>query len=121
MSSEINNNLTLSTTMPVSSDAGSQNNSTQVVQFAKSSQNGANVPSLTAVKAAAEQSNPLLQATNLSVEYSVDSATKEMVIKVVDTSGKLVRQIPSAEMLDFVKRLQDMENKQNGTVIQTSA
>ena len=59
---------------------------------------------------------------NLSVEYSVDSATKEMVMKVIDTgSGQIVRQIPSTEMLDFVKRLQDLENKQTGAVIQTRA
>ena len=42
-------------------------------------------------------------------------------MKIVDPSGKLVRQIPSAEILDFVKRLQTMEDKQQGAVIQTRA
>jgi flagellar protein FlaG len=83
--------------------------------------NSINTPSLKTVKAAADQSNQFLQSSNLSVQYSVDKTTNETVIKVVDSSGKLVRQIPSTEMLDFVKRLQDMEDKQKGTVIQTSA
>lgn len=122
MSSEIHNNLTLSALMPATSESNSQaNSSSPVVQIVKSNHNGTNMPSLTTIKAVADQSNPLLQATNLSVQYSVDNDTKETVIKVVDTNGKLVRQIPSTEMLDFVKRLQDMENKQKGTVIQTSA
>jgi flagellar protein FlaG len=132
MSSEINNNLALSTIKPVASETNTNPNtgSATTTSTAQTSSNvqmlntgyaGANTPSLTSVKAAADQSNQFLQATNLSVQYGVDSSTKEMVIKVVDTSGKLVRQIPSAEMLDFVKRLQDMEDKPKGTVIQTSA
>jgi len=133
MNSEINNNLTLSTVTPVKTDSGSQNNSTsqvatknQLNQPVKTSQDQQDqkgqVLSADAVKKAAENSTKLLQDLKLSVHYSVDSATKEYVIKVVDTdTGKLVRQIPSAEMLDFVKRMQDLEAKQTGAVIQTRA
>jgi flagellar protein FlaG len=125
MSSEIHNNLTLSTILPVASDASAQVNSSSGsnsnVQVLNATPNSINTPSLKTVKAAADQSNQFLQSSNLSVQYSVDKTTNETVIKVVDSSGKLVRQIPSTEMLDFVKRLQDMEDKQKGTVIQTSA
>jgi len=125
MSSEIHNNLTLSTILPVASDASAQVNSSSGsnsnVQVLNATPNSTNTPSLKTVKAAADQSNQFLQSSNLSVQYSVDKTTNETVIKVVDSSGKLVRQIPSTEMLDFVKRLQDMEDKQKGTVIQTSA
>lgn len=122
MNSEVNNNLTLSSVPPVKSENVPQQNNTSAQQ-ANSTQNKSNpTPTLDSVKAAAAQSNPLLQAMKLTVEYSVDSATKEMVLKVVDTSsGELIRQIPSAEMLDFVKRLQDLENQQKGAVIQTRA
>lgn len=136
MNSEINNHLTLSSVTPVKTDSGSQNNSTsqvatknQLNQPVKTSQDQQDqqdqkgqVLSLDAVKKAAENSTKLLQDLKLSVHYSVDSETKEYVIKVVDTdTGKLIRQIPSAEMLDFVKRMQDLQAKQTGAVIQTRA
>lgn len=121
MSSEINSNLTLSTIIPAKADTGLQTNST--AQTLKTNQNDVNGSlSLSSVKAATDQSSQLLQASKLSVEYSVDSSTKEVVMKVMDTdTGKLVRQIPSAEILDFVKRLQSLEDKQKGAVIQTRA
>jgi len=127
MNSEINNNLALSSVSPVKTDSSLQSggHSNQVAsnQSVSSSQNKTNQqPTLDSIKTATAQSNPLLQAVNLSVEYNVDSSTKEVVMKVVDTqTGTVVRQIPSAEMLDFVKRLQEWEAKQKGAVIQTSA
>jgi len=129
MNSEIHNNLALSSVTPVKTDVGLQTNVTAISNNAvknptvNSSPNKINhTPSLDSVKTATDQSNPLFQAVNLSVEYNVDSSTKEIVMKVVDNqTGKVVRQIPSAEMLDFVKRLQDWEAKQKGAVIQTSA
>ena len=148
MNSEINNNLALSSVTLVKTESGSLNNSTSqppanpsqpvgnalqpaanssaqsaAKPAANSSQDKTNqTPSLKSVKTATEKSNPLLQAMKLSVEYSVDGSTQEIVMKVVDTdSGKVVRQIPSSEMLDFVKRLQDLENQQKGAVIQTRA
>lgn len=133
MNSEINNNLALSPMTPVKTDTGVQSSSSNSIKPASSSSSNANPvnlnpgisnkpPSLSTIKNAAAQSNPLLQASNLSVEYSVDSSSKEVVIKVVDAgNGKVIRQIPSAEMLDFVKRLQDMEAQQKGAVIQTRA
>jgi flagellar protein FlaG len=131
MNSEVSNNLTLSSVTPVKSDNGSQASSANlsatqlsvVHPAANASPGKANqAPSLDSVKKAADKSNQLLQAVKLSVQYGVDNATKEVVIKVVDTdSGKIIRQIPSSEMLDFVKRLQDLEAKQKGAVIQTRA
>ena len=130
MNSEINNNLALSPMTPVKADTGAQNSTskpstayqTNASPVIVNPDKNATQPSLSTIKNAAAQSNPLLQAANLSVEYSVDSSSKEMVIKVVDSgNGKVIRQIPSAEMLDFVKRLQDLEAQQKGAVIQTRA
>lgn len=92
-----------------------------IVNVLKENKSDTKTPTLASVKAATDRSSQILQSINLSVHYSVDKSTNEMVIKVVDNSGKLVRQIPSTEMLDFIKRLQEMEDKQKGTVIQTSA
>lgn len=120
MSSEIINNVTLSAIIPAKAVTGSQTNPT--AQSGQANQHdGESQMSLSSVKAATSQTSQLLQASNLSVEYSVDSVTKDVVMKIVDPSGKLVRQIPSAEILDFVKRLQTMEDKQQGAVIQTRA
>lgn len=121
MSSEINNNLPPSTVISAKADTGLQTNpSAQALK--KNQKDEKNTPSFSSVKAAADQSSQILQASKLSVEYSVDSSTKEVVLKVMDTdTGKLVRQIPSAEILDFVKRLQTLEDKQAGAVIKTRA
>lgn len=128
MSSEINKITPLTvmktTTVPAENnvqDSSTANQANHISNVSKINQHDTNTLTLASVKAATEQSSQLLQSTNLSVQYSVDNATQEMVIKVVDSNGKLVRQIPSVEMLDFVKRLESMEDKQKGTVIQTRA
>jgi len=78
-------------------------------------------PSLDSVKKAAEQGNSLLQAANRSLHFQIDESTKRVVVKVVDSeTGKIVRQIPSEEMLDFVKRMQALDG-QKGAVIQDRA
>lgn len=74
------------------------------------------------VKKAAEKGNKFLQATNQSLQFTVDDSTKEIVVKIVDNdTGELVRQIPSEEMLSFIKRMQELDSKQKGAVIQDRA
>ncbi len=72
-------------------------------------------------KKAAEEGNSLLQATRRNLQFMVDDSTKEVVVKIVDSdSGELVRQIPSEEMLNFIKRMQELQGEQ-GSVIQDRA
>lgn len=60
------------------------------------------------IKKAVDEGNTLLQAVRRNLQFQVDESTKEVVIKVVDSeSGEIVRQIPSEEMLAFIKRLQE--------------
>jgi|LakWasMet43_HOW7_FD_contig_123_3160_length_3820_multi_9_in_0_out_0_2 flagellar protein FlaG len=78
-------------------------------------------PSLDVVKKAAEQGNSILQATQRNLQIKVDDATKETVVKIVDSeSGELVRQIPSEDMLAFIRRMQELQGEQ-GSVIQDRA
>lgn len=78
-------------------------------------------PDAEMVKKAVDQGNTLLQAVRRNLQFKVDDATKETVIKIVDSdSGEVVRQIPSEEMLAFVKRMQQLEGQQ-GSVIQDRA
>jgi flagellar protein FlaG len=42
------------------------------------------------------------------LEFSVDEATGQNIIRVLDKkSGEVVRQIPSDEVLAFIKRIKD--------------
>jgi len=77
--------------------------------------------SLELVKSAAAQGNSILQATNRNLEFQVDESTKKVVVKIVDSkSGDVVRQIPSEDMLAFIKRMQDLEGPQ-GIMLQDRA
>lgn len=78
-------------------------------------------PNPDVVKNAAAQGNSLLQSVRRNLQFQVDDSTKELVVKIVDSeSGKTVRQIPSEEMLDFVKRMQELDGQQ-GSVLQDRA
>lgn len=78
-------------------------------------------PPLEVVRQAAKEGNSILQATQRNLQFKVDDQTKEVVVKIVDSeSGELVRQIPSEEMLAFIKRMQELDGDQ-GSVIQDRA
>jgi flagellar protein FlaG len=73
------------------------------------------------VKRAVDEGNSLLQAVRRNLRFQVDETTQELVVKIVDSdSGDTVRQIPSEEMLAFIRRLQEMEGQQ-GSMIQDQA
>jgi flagellar protein FlaG len=62
------------------------------------------------VKAAVAEGNTLLKAANNNLQFQVDEATKQVVIKIVDNkTGELVRQIPTVEMLDFIRAMKQQE------------
>jgi len=76
---------------------------------------------LESVRKAADEGNTLLQAVERNLQFKVDDSTKELVVRIVDSkSGEMVRQIPSEEMLAFIKRMKEMEGEQ-GFVIQDRA
>lgn len=77
--------------------------------------------SLDLVKKAVDEGNSLLQVVKRNLQFKVDEATDELVVKIVDSeSGELVRQIPSEEMLAFIERMQELEGQQ-GLMIQDRA
>ncbi len=78
-------------------------------------------PPLELVKKAADEGNALLQVVRRNLQFKVDDSTKELVVKIVDSeSGELVRQIPSEDMLAFIKHMKEMEGLQ-GSMIQDRA
>jgi flagellar protein FlaG len=77
--------------------------------------------SLDAVKEAVKTGNTMLQSISRSLNFEIDDATKQVVVKVVDSkTGELVRQIPTVEMLDFMRRMKELEGN-SGSLIQTKA
>lgn len=77
--------------------------------------------SIEQLKQSVDQGNSLLQAVRRNLQFQVDETTQELVVKIVDSdSGNVVRQIPSEEMLAFIRRLQELEGQQ-GSMIQDQA
>jgi len=73
------------------------------------------------VKAAAVAGNTILQATNKNLQFQVDEATKQVVVKIVDSkTGEVVRQIPTVEMLDFIRAMKEQESN-SGKLYQAKA
>ena len=76
---------------------------------------------LDTAKAVASKGNEILQYSNHSLSFQIDDTTKHVIIKIVDTdSGELIRQIPTVEMLDFMKRMKELEGN-SGSLLQTKA
>lgn len=82
---------------------------------------GSNITSLDTLKSAAVTGNSIFQNLNRDLEFKIDESTKKVVIKIVDTkTGDTVRQIPSEDMLEFIKKMQELDGEK-GSVIQNRA
>ena len=87
----------------------------------KDKKSGSNSTSVDTLKSAAAAGNSMLQAVNLNLEFKVDDSTKKVVIKIIDNqTGETVRQIPSEDMLAFIKKMQELDGEK-GSVIQDRA
>jgi len=88
---------------------------------AKEKESGSKVTSLDTLKSAAVTGNSILQAANRNLEFKIDDSTKRVVVKIVDSqTGETVRQIPSEDMLAFIKQMQELDGTK-GSVIQSRA
>ncbi len=77
--------------------------------------------SVDTVKAAVVAGNTLLESVNHNLQFQIDDATKQVVIKIVDSkTGELVRQIPTVEMLDFIRHMKELEGK-SGSILSGQA
>ncbi|AWL02463.1 flagellin [Stutzerimonas stutzeri] len=67
--------------------------------------------SILEARSAAEAFKSFVQDIQRNLDFSVDDSTGQVVVKVIDgDSGKLVRQIPSEELLRLSERLDDMRS-----------
>ncbi len=70
------------------------------------------------IETAVEQINESMQSQSVGVRFEIDRETDRLVVKVVDrTSGELIRQMPSEEVLRIAKLL----GKMPGALVSESA
>lgn len=56
-----------------------------------------------------------LQMVQRDLDFNIDDSTGQVVVKVIDSeSGKLVRQIPSKELLELAERFEEMRSLMEG-------
>jgi len=56
-----------------------------------------------------EKANKALSGGNRSFEFSIHEATKEIVIKVIDSdTNEIIREIPNEKILDMVAKMWEM-------------
>lgn len=73
------------------------------------------------ITAAVETGNTILKATNKNLQFQVDDITNQVVISIVDgETGEVVRQIPTVEMLDFMRAMA-LQETNTGKLYQAKA
>lgn len=78
----------------------------------------ATVPSSSEVAQAVKAANKALQQQNLGLEFTVDEDSERTIVRVVDQeTSEVIRQIPSEEMLEIAKAL----DQQLGLLIRQKA
>ncbi|WP_340678673.1 flagellar protein FlaG [Paraglaciecola sp.] len=67
--------------------------------------------------AAIEDLSNFAKTTNRQLNFSIDEGTDKQVVKVTDAeSGKVIRQIPSEEILRLSERLKELQSDLGATV-----
>lgn len=67
-------------------------------------------PSVAEVKQAVSDINKTIQAMSQNLEFSVDTDTDEVIVKVIDQQTRQVlRQIPSVEAIEIAKSLDKLQ------------
>ena len=62
------------------------------------------------IETAVAQLSEFVQTNNRQLNFSVDEGSNKQVVKVTDAeSGKIIRQIPSEEVLKLSERLQELQ------------
>lgn len=64
-----------------------------------------------AIIALIEKANKSVKTYDRRLEYAIHEKTHEIMVKVIDTSGKdeqIIREIPSEKMLDMVARMWEL-------------
>lgn len=76
-------------------------------------------PSADQLQRMVDKANKVMDKTSSSLEFTVDNATNKTVVKVMEaTSGKLIMQFPSEEMLSITRAI---DQAQKGALLKEKA
>jgi flagellar protein FlaG len=79
-------------------------------------------PSPQQLKTAVDGINQAMRQSNKNLEFSFDSGTNKVIIKMVDTeSGELIRQIPSESALAIARSIDQFQQLQQGLLLDQKA
>lgn len=68
-------------------------------------------PSAEQLKSAVENVNKMLKQSESSLEFTIDTDTKKTVVKLVESStGELIRQYPTKEMLAIARAIDQIQH-----------
>jgi flagellar protein FlaG len=75
-------------------------------------QGGMDTPSVEELAGAVNQLNGFLEETHRGLRFSIDDDSGRTIVRVVDTdTDKVIRQIPSEEMLAVIRQVSEMTGK----------
>lgn len=82
------------------------------VQTVDAVQRSAPAPSMDQVKQAVQDINKSMQSLSQGLEFSIDTDSKQTIVKVIDPQTKeVIRQMPSQEALEIAKALDQVLGK----------
>jgi flagellar protein FlaG len=74
------------------------------------------------VKSAVLAINQAMSQSNQNLEFSIDSSTKMLVVKIVDTgTGQIIRQVPANEVLGIARSIDQFLKFQQGLLLKQKA
>ncbi len=79
-------------------------------------------PSQQELSAAVAELNSQLQTVERNLQFSIDDASGQTVVKVLNSETKeLIRQIPSEELLRISERIKEQQESNPGLIFEISA
>ena len=94
-----------------------QNKAQDLSKSAEKEESTERVLSSEEISKAVEGLRDFAQTTNRQLNFSIDEDSEKQVVKVTDAeSGKVIRQIPSEEVLRLSERLRDLQSDLGATV-----
>jgi flagellar protein FlaG len=70
------------------------------------------------------EGNAVLRGVNSNLQFQIDDSTHQVVVKIIDNkTGDVIRQIPTVEMLDFIRHMKELEGNAGaiGAIFQAAA
>ncbi len=69
-------------------------------------------PTMQELKDLVDEGNALFKNAGSNLQFQIDDSTDQVVVKIIDSeTNEVVRQIPTVEMLDFIRAMKEQERK----------